>query len=139
MARAATPTTDHREIRRWAEAHGGHPAAVKGTGRGNDPGILRIDFPGFSGEESLREISWDRFFKWFDINELALIHRERDRFNKLVSRKTGAAQRRRAAAAAKSPAQRAAATRKRVAERAARGARTAASKAGSSRSSKRAS
>jgi hypothetical protein len=87
-------TTDHDEIRRWAEKRGGSPAAVARTGgrRGSgDPGILRIDFPGFSGEGSLRPISWEQFFDAFDANELALVYRERDRFNKLVSRETAGA------------------------------------------------
>jgi hypothetical protein len=41
-------TTDHDEIRRWAEEHGGQPAVVKGTE------ILRIDFPGGAGEGQLK-------------------------------------------------------------------------------------
>jgi hypothetical protein len=88
-------TTDHDEIRRWAEKQGGQPARVKGTGRGNDPGILRIDFPGFSGEGTLEPIDWETFFRWFDENELALIYRPSDRFNKLVSRATVAEKSRR--------------------------------------------
>jgi hypothetical protein len=82
-----TVTADPAEIRRWAEKQGGRPAAVKGTGRGKDPGILRIDFPGWSGEQTLRPISWEEFFDWFDRNQLALIYRKSDRFNKIVSRK----------------------------------------------------
>lgn len=43
-------TTDHDEIRQWAEARNGRPAVVKSTrGKGDDTGILRIDFPGYSG------------------------------------------------------------------------------------------
>lgn len=84
-------TTDHTTIRRWAERHGGAPACVKGTGQGRDPGILRIDFPGFSGEDTLRPIDWEQFFEWFDKNDLALLYREDDRFNKLISRKGGSA------------------------------------------------
>jgi hypothetical protein len=123
MAQAATPTTDHEEIRRWAEAQGGHPARVKGTGRGKDPGMLRIDFPGFSGEGKLEEISWNEFFKWFDVNELALLYRQKDRFNKIISRDTAQARShgqrtsRRRAEAGKPPAQRAAKTRGRIEER----------------------
>ncbi|MEA2491700.1 MAG: hypothetical protein QOH21_3492, partial [Acidobacteriota bacterium] len=30
----AQPTVDHDEIREWVGARGGHPAAVKRTGRG---------------------------------------------------------------------------------------------------------
>src|SRR2546421_12113568 len=66
MAGAATATTGHETIQRWAEAHGGHPARVKGTGRGKDPGMLRIDFPGFSAQRTLEGISWPQFFEWLD-------------------------------------------------------------------------
>jgi hypothetical protein len=87
-------TTDHEFIRKWAEERGGTPACVKGTGGGNDPGMIRIDFPGWSGEESLQPISWDEWFKAFDDNKLALLYQdttkggEESRFNKLVSRST---------------------------------------------------
>jgi hypothetical protein len=123
MARAVHTTTDHQEIRRWAEAHGGKPAAVKGTGKKGDPGILRIDFPGFSGERTLRPISWEEFYKWFDANELALLYREDDRFNKLVSRETaetrGKGQRggRRAGQTKAAPRRRSAASQKRTSTR----------------------
>jgi transposase-like protein len=46
-------TTDHDEIRRWVEERGGHPARVKDTESKNSPGLLRIDYPGFSGGDSL--------------------------------------------------------------------------------------
>ena len=84
----AKPTTDHETIRKWVEARKGRPARVKATGKGKDPGILRIDFPGFSGEDTLEEIEWDEFFEWFDKNKLAvLLSNERgNRFNKLVDR-----------------------------------------------------
>lgn len=85
---AAKATTDHETIRRWAEQHGGHPAHVKGTGKGDDPGILRIDFPGFSGEDTLEPVPWEKWFEWFDRNNLALLYEEDSRFNKLVSRDT---------------------------------------------------
>jgi hypothetical protein len=125
MARAQSKsksTTDHEEIRRWAEAHDGHPAAVARTGKGSDPGILRIDFPGFSGAGSLRPISWDQFFKSFDANELALVYRDQDRFNKLVSRESVETRRarkpaRRRVSARQQPPRRRAATQKRGAVR----------------------
>ena len=42
-------TTDHDEIRHWAEARNGRTAVVKSTrGKGDYTGILRIDFPGYS-------------------------------------------------------------------------------------------
>ena len=86
-------TTDHEEIQRWAEARNAHPSRVKGTGRKKgDVGMVRLDFPGFSGEGSLQEISWDEFFKAFDENNLAFLYQEktaggkRSNFNKFVSR-----------------------------------------------------
>jgi hypothetical protein len=85
---------DHDEIRRWAEERGAQPACVKGTGRGEDIGMIRLDFPGYSGEESLQPISWDDWFEKFDGNNLALLVQEKtaqgqkSNFNKLVSRAT---------------------------------------------------
>jgi hypothetical protein len=87
-------TTDHDEIRRWAEERGAHPACVKGTGGKSDTGMIRLDFPGFTGEESLQEITWDDFFQTFDEQNLALLYQERtaagqqSNFNKLIGRDT---------------------------------------------------
>jgi hypothetical protein len=85
---AAKATVDHDTIRQWVEKHGGCPAHVKSTGSKDDPGILRIDFPGFSGQQSLEKISWDEFFESFDANELAFLYQDEGRFNKLVRRDT---------------------------------------------------
>ena len=41
----AETTTKHDEIRKWAERHGGKPAAVDRTHHGDDVGIIRIMFP----------------------------------------------------------------------------------------------
>lgn len=90
----AKVTTDHEEIQRWAEERGGQPACVKGTGNPGDVGMLRIDFPGFSGEESLQHITWEEWFDKFDERSLALLHQEQtaggaqSNFNKLISRET---------------------------------------------------
>jgi hypothetical protein len=85
-------TTDHDEIRRWAEERGGRPATVEGTeGGGEDAGVLRIDFPGGEGPR-LTEISWEEFFDKFDRENLAFLYQEQvksgeeSRFFKLVSR-----------------------------------------------------
>jgi competence ComEA-like helix-hairpin-helix protein len=93
-SRSAEPVTDHDFIRSWVEERGGWPARVKGTGRSKgDTGMIRIDFPGFSGSDSLERIEWDEWFEQFDSNGLAFLHRdmrhsdgELDRFNKLVRR-----------------------------------------------------
>jgi hypothetical protein len=98
-------TTDHEEIQRWAESRGAEPACVKGTGKSGDVGILRLDFPGYSGEESLQHISWDEWFNKFDEEGLALLLQEEtaegeeSNFNKLVSRETADASRGRASIA----------------------------------------
>ncbi|HEX2044261.1 MAG TPA: hypothetical protein VHF23_01390 [Gaiellaceae bacterium] len=92
MAGESKTTTDHETIRRWAEERGGRPAAVTGTGGADDPGVLRIDFPGRGDDESLEEISWDEFFEKFEENDLALVYQEEtaggdeSRFAKLVRR-----------------------------------------------------
>ena len=85
-------TTDHDEIRQWVEERGGHPARVKDTESKNSPGLLRIDYPGFSGEGSLEKITWDEFFEGFDKNGLAFLYQDetkdgkQSRFSKLISR-----------------------------------------------------
>ncbi len=91
---SAQPLTDHKQIRQWAEARGAVPSCVKGTGSSEDVGMIRLDFPGYSGEESLQEISWDEWFEKFDENGLALMVQEKtsrgqqSNFNKLVKRTT---------------------------------------------------
>lgn len=62
MASETTTTTDHDEIRRWVEEHGGTPASVKGTDSDGEAGVLRIDFPGGADEDQLEHISWDDWF-----------------------------------------------------------------------------
>ncbi|WP_119679930.1 hypothetical protein [Indioceanicola profundi] len=86
----AQTTTDHETIRKWAEARNGRPASVKGTHKGDDGGILRIDFD--EQEEGLEPITWDEFFKTFEDRELAFLYQDeidgnKSRFFKLVSRK----------------------------------------------------
>jgi hypothetical protein len=94
MTGESKTTTDHDEIRRWVEEHGGRPARVKDTGGGDDPGILRIDFRGDGSDENLEPISWEEFFEWFDRNALALVYQdekesgEPSTFAKLVSRES---------------------------------------------------
>ncbi len=86
-------TIDHEEIREWADARCGRPSMVMGTAKGDQTGILRIDFPGYAGRGTLEPISWDEFFKKFEENQLALVysahaHGHRSNFNKLIARET---------------------------------------------------
>lgn len=84
---SARTTTDHEEIKAWAEARNGHPARVKTGGPG---GILRIDFD--EPEERLEKITWEEFFDIFERNDLAFLYQEEvsgggvSRFNKFVER-----------------------------------------------------
>lgn len=87
-------TTDHDEIRHWAEQRGAHPATVRGTeGAGEGAGILRFDFEDFgAGEETLEPLTWDEFFRKFDEANLALVYQDEtesggtSRFAKFVQR-----------------------------------------------------
>ena len=86
MSEQSKTTTDHEEIRTWVEERGGVPARVKGTG------VLRIDYPGFSGEDTLEPISWEQFFEAFEENKLAFLYQgetksgKESRFSKLIDR-----------------------------------------------------
>ncbi len=84
--------TDPSEIRDWAEQRGAVPSCVRGTGGRGDIGMIRLDFPGYSGEKSLDRISWDDWSRKFEDNALALIVQDqtargqKSNFNKLVKR-----------------------------------------------------
>ena len=88
----AKQTTDHDEIRRWVQERGGKPPRVKGTGSGDDPGVLRVDFPGVGEEDRLEEIPWDEWFDKFEQENLVFLYQdevksgEESRFFKLVNR-----------------------------------------------------
>lgn len=93
MAGESKTTTDHEEIKHWVEERGGKPAVVRGTeNEGEGAGLLRINFPGYSGEDTLEEISWDEFFQTFDEKSLAFLYQdetaedEESRFFKFVRR-----------------------------------------------------
>ena len=92
MAGESRTTTNHDEIRKWAEARGSKPATVKRTEGDDEVGVLRIDFPGYSGKDSLEEITWDEFFAKFDEKNLAFLYQDKtasggeSRFFKFVSR-----------------------------------------------------
>ncbi len=94
MASSSKTTTDHDEIRKWVEARDGKPVSVRGTGDEDEPGVLRIDFPGGAGNDRLEEIPWEAWFEKFDEKELAFLYQEHKKdgqestFFKLVSRET---------------------------------------------------
>ena len=65
---------------------------MRGTKGDDEAGVLRIDFPGGSGEDELEHISWDEWFDKFERENLAFLYQERtaggedSTFFKLVSR-----------------------------------------------------
>jgi hypothetical protein len=75
-------TIDHDRIRQWVEERGGSPAAVKATEKGEDPGLLRINFPGYSGAGQLEDISWEDFFQKFDEKNLEFLFQDETRDGK---------------------------------------------------------
>lgn len=89
----ARTTTDHGVVRRWAEARGGRPATVAGTGeRGEEVGVLRIHFPDAGSDDQLQDVGWDAFFDKFEGSRLAFVYQEHtsdgamSRFGIFVSR-----------------------------------------------------
>jgi hypothetical protein len=92
MSSESKVTTDHNEIKKWVEERGGSPARVIGTDKGKSSGVLRIDYPGYSGEETLEPISWSEFFEAFEENALAFLYQDEtkdgkeSRFSKLIAR-----------------------------------------------------
>jgi ferritin-like metal-binding protein YciE len=88
--------TDVEEIRQWAEERQAKPACVRGTGDKGDIGILRLDFPGYTGEDKLEEISWEEWGEKFQERKLALLVQDQtaqgaqSNFNKIVSQETAA-------------------------------------------------
>jgi hypothetical protein len=94
MSGESRVTTDHNEIKKWAEARQGKPVTVKSTESHGEPGVLRIDFPGYRGQDTLEESSWDEFFKKFEEKKLAFLYQDKTAkgepsyFFKLVSRDT---------------------------------------------------
>ena len=67
-----TATTDHDEIRRWAEDRHATPATVAGTG--DAIGDLRFDFDFGPELVELRPVSWEEWLKAFDERGLEFVH-----------------------------------------------------------------
>ena len=87
----ARVTTDHNKSQSWAEERDGYPARVKSTD-GKTGGIIRIDYEGYSGEDTLERITWDEWFNSFEKNKLAFLYQDqvkgggKSRFSKLIDR-----------------------------------------------------
>ena len=86
-------TTDHDEIRAWAEARGGRPVQVTNAFAAQ-PGEahLRIDFLHDKYDDGIREVGWDEFFRVFDQHDMVLVYQSEteagalSRFGRIVRR-----------------------------------------------------
>jgi hypothetical protein len=68
-------TTDHNAIRCWAEQRAAKPVVVLAGKVDDDPGTVRLEFPG-SRDNALKEISWQEWFAKFERSKLALLYQE---------------------------------------------------------------
>ena len=96
MSTVSNQTHDHQKIKQWAEERGGVPAKIKGTGKGDDEGVLRIHFPKNSDDnDRFEQIDWDDFFEKFDEKKLDFLYQdkksdgEQSTFHKFVERGSG--------------------------------------------------
>jgi hypothetical protein len=77
MGHESKTTTNHKVIRKWAEERGGSPATIANTQhKGEEAGLLRIDFPGGASNPPLEPITWEQFFEKFDEEKLAMVYQE---------------------------------------------------------------
>jgi len=86
-------TTQHPEIRRWAEERSGKPIAVRPQ-NGNHSRVVGIKFPGSEANPAGKEIGWDEWFEKFDAAKLAFLYQEQtadgedSNFHEIVTRKS---------------------------------------------------
>ncbi|MFI2267442.1 hypothetical protein [Micromonospora aurantiaca (nom. illeg.)] len=69
-------TRNHEVIQRWARARGAKPATIAGTEREGRAGVLTFNIPGYRESSRIREITWDDWFRTFDLRRLNLIYQE---------------------------------------------------------------
>ena len=84
------PTTDHREIRLWAQGCQATPVEVHTRIHDGEPAQLRFIFGELARaatEEELRPISWEQFFAMFDVLELAMVYDQGRQYELLQTNK----------------------------------------------------
>ncbi len=93
MSESSSKTTTELEvIKKWAEERGGKPSRVKSTADDDGGGVLRIDFPGYSGKDSLEEITWEDWYQTFQDRNLEFLYQDQtaggkeSRFFKLINK-----------------------------------------------------
>jgi len=72
---ASGPTSDHKEIRSWANLHHAIPAELLPHNVDGEPALLRLLFAEQVREhKDIRVLSWDEFFIKFDGLGLAFVY-----------------------------------------------------------------
>lgn len=73
----AGPTTNHDEIRIWADAHKAVPTEVLPEHLNHLPSVLRLMFPQMAAErKDVRVITWEEFFLKFDLLGLTFVYEQ---------------------------------------------------------------
>jgi hypothetical protein len=67
-------TTNHDAIKSWTEERGGKPAV--NSEKSVDSKVLEIDFDK-KGSKSLKQVSWNEFFKDFDEENMAFLYQDK--------------------------------------------------------------
>jgi len=71
----AGPTTNHAEIRHWAEAHKAIPTEILPPTLDHEPTTLRIMLPQMAADrKDVRVITWEEFFLKFDLFGLSFVY-----------------------------------------------------------------
>jgi hypothetical protein len=71
----AGPTTDHAEIRSWAENHKAVPTELLSQELDHEPMVLRMMFPQMAADRNdIRVLTWEEFFSKFDLLGLTFVY-----------------------------------------------------------------
>ncbi len=81
------PTTNHQEIRLWAESRGAVAVEVLPTAVDCEPALIRLMLKAQGEDRHARILPWDEFFLKFDALDLTLVYdSEPTGYNELLQR-----------------------------------------------------
>jgi len=86
----SSKTTDHRQIKSWADTRGGIPTRIKKTSKANRDGYLHIYFPEANEDNTcFQPITWQTFFDIFKSAQLEFVYQDGmdSTFHEFVDRK----------------------------------------------------
>jgi hypothetical protein len=71
----AGPTTEHAEIRHWADKHKAVPTEILPQTLDHEPTTLRIMLPQMvQARQNVRVLTWEEFFTKFDLLGLSFVY-----------------------------------------------------------------